>query len=479
LGVNSRFRHVVSPLSRVNVYEKKSPGNSFVARFPCNGGSLRSFGLFEQPNVKILLNSAKMFLCDTDKILSKKGGTILHMAICGTDLIKDSFADSGGVREYTLPDSSTRIVRIKTFCPDLIGPGPTNVYLIENETTVMVDAGIPTEFAKAFFYNLRNQPMPAEVESLGPNHSENELTDGLKAAGISFSDIKSLLFTHGHPDHFLLARFLLDRTSASISAHILDTPNICNPWSMLYNWVWRQEQMEASGMPKAVSAQPRNRDPLFIGLDLESHGLSVPVNEPIFRNQYLEVQGKEISDVRVQHLPGHSPGSIGVIVGPEHGQKVLLCGDVLLNPITPHPDDLLVYLQTLEELASYDDVGLVLPAHGDEITDLKSRVAFLREHHKDRLRFTWDACSTPKSVWDIATTPGYFDAYVDPEKFNFLAGTEALVHMQLLFMVDGLQRFRIEDGVHYFMRNREDFDQVYERICQLVADKKNKTIMKY
>jgi glyoxylase-like metal-dependent hydrolase (beta-lactamase superfamily II) len=401
------------------------------------------------------------------------------MAIRGTDLIEDSFADSGGVREYTLPDSSTRIVRIKTFCPDLIGPGPTNVYLIENETTVMVDAGIPTEFAKAFFYNLRNQPMPAEVESLGPNHSENELTDGLKAAGISFSDIKSLLFTHGHPDHFLLARFLLDRTSASISAHILDTPNICNPWSMLYNWVWRQEQMEASGMPKAVSAQPRNRDRLFIGLDLESHGLSVPVNEPIFRNQYLEVQGKEISDVRVQHLPGHSPGSIGVIVGPEHGQKVLLCGDVLLNPITPHPDDLLVYLQTLEELASYDDVGLVLPAHGDEITDLKSRVAFLREHHKDRLRFTWDACSTPKSVWDIATTPGYFDAYVDPEKFNFLAGTEALVHMQLLFMVDGLQRFRIEDGVHYFMRNREDFDQVYERICQLVADKKNKTIMKY
>ncbi|AFM27449.1 MBL fold metallo-hydrolase [Desulfomonile tiedjei] len=401
------------------------------------------------------------------------------MTIHATDLIEDTLADSGGVREYTLSDSSTRIVRIKTFCPDLIGPGPTNVYLIKNETTVMVDAGIPTKFAKAFFYNLRNQPMPGEVEGLEPNHSENELTDGLEAAGISFSDIKSLLFTHGHPDHFLLARFLLDRTSASISAHILDTPNICNPWSMLYNWVSRQEQMEATGMPRAISAQPGNRDRIFAGLDLESHGLSVPVDEPIFRNQYLEVQGKKIPDIRIQHLPGHSPGSIGAIVGPEHGKKVLLCGDVLLNPITPHPDDLLVYLQTLEELATYDDIELVLPAHGEEITDLKSRVAFLREHHRDRLAFTWEACSTPKSVWDIATTPGYFDTYVDPEKFNFLAGTEALVHMQLLFMVDGLQRFRIEDGVHYFMRNREDFDRVYDRICQLIADKKNKPIMKY
>ncbi len=402
------------------------------------------------------------------------------MTIHGTDLIQNTLADSGGVTEYTVPDSGTRIVRIKTFCPDLIGPGPTNVYLIENETTVMVDAGIPTKFAKAFFYNLRNQPMPAEIEGLRPNHSENELTDGLKAAGISYSDIKSLLLTHGHPDHFLLARFLLDRTSASISAHILDTPNICNPWSMLYNWISRQWQMEPTGMPKAaISAQPGNNDRIFAGLDLESHGLSVPVNEPIFRNQYLEVQGKKVSDIWIQHLPGHSPGSIGVIVGPEHGKKVLLCGDVLLNPITPHPDDLLVYLQTLEELSTYDDIELVLPAHGEEITDLKSRVAFLREHHRDRLAFTWEACSTPKSVWDIATMPGYFDTYVDPEKFNLLAGTEALVHMQLLFMVDGLQRFRIDDGVHYFMRNREDFDRVYERICQLIADKKNKTIMKY
>lgn len=401
------------------------------------------------------------------------------MAIRGTDLIQDTPIGSGGVKEYIIPGSSTRVVRIKTFCPDLIGPGPTNVYLIRNETTVMVDAGIPTNFAKAFFYSWRNQPIPADIDDLAPNHSEIELTQGLDAAGTSFSDIKRLVITHGHPDHFLLARFLLDRTSASVSAHILDTPNICNPWGMLHMWISRQGQMAATGMPAAISARPENRERVFAGLDLDSLGLSVPVSAPLFGNQYLEVQGKEIPEIRTKHLPGHSSGSIGVIVGPEQGKKVLLCGDLLLDPITPHPDDLLVYLQTLEELASYNDIDLVLPAHGEEITDLKSRVAFLREHHRNRLEFTWLACSTPKCVWDIATTPGYFDTYVDPQKFNLLAGTEALVHMQLLFMVDGLQRFRIQDGVHYFMRNREDFDHVYERICQLIADKRTRAIMKY
>ena len=82
-------------------------------------------------------------------------------------------------------------------------------------------------------------------------------------------------------------------------------------------------------------------------------------------------------------------------------------------------------------------------------------------------------------MWDIATMQGYFDAYVDPAKFNLLAGTEALVHMELLNMVDGLRRTHIQDQVHYFQNSREPFEPVYDRIAELIRTDGTGAIMRY
>jgi glyoxylase-like metal-dependent hydrolase (beta-lactamase superfamily II) len=401
------------------------------------------------------------------------------MSIHETELKPASEMGSGRVRRFELPDGKTRIYQISTFCPDVIGPGPTNVYLIENDALILVDAGIPTNLAKAFFYQWRNQPVPKDVEDLAPDHSERELLEGMELAGRSLAEVDQLVISHGHPDHFLMAHSVTERSSASVSAHILESPQMCNPWGILNMWISRQGQMAATGMPAPWSGKESVRDQLYRGLDLDSLGMTVKVNSPLFGDSPLKVNGLELSEIQVRHLPGHSPGSVGLIVGPEDEEKVLICGDVLLNPITPHPDDLLVYLQTMEKLADYEDVNLVLPAHGGKIADLKARVNFLKEHHKKRLRLTHEICSESRSVWDVATTKGYFDTYVNPAKFNFLAGMETLVHMELIRMVDGLKRCGIRDGVHYFENSGENFDEIYCRILELVGDKKNKAIMRY
>jgi glyoxylase-like metal-dependent hydrolase (beta-lactamase superfamily II) len=401
------------------------------------------------------------------------------MILRETELKPASKIGSGRVRRFELSDGKTRIFQISTFCPDLIGPGPTNVYLIENESLIMVDAGIPTNMAKAFFYQLRNQPMPKDVEELASDHSEQELLEGMELAGRSLSEVDQLVISHGHPDHFLMVRSVLERTSASVSAHILECSQMCNPWGMLNMWMSRQGQMAATGMPEPWSAKESVRDQIYRGLDLDSMGLTVKVDSPIFGEGHLTVDGSRVEGIHVKVLPGHSPGSVGLLVGPEDGKKTLICGDVLLNPITPHPDNLLVYLQTLEKLSDYEDVELVLPAHGSEIVELRKRVDDLREHHRNRLRLTYQLCSVPRSVWDVATTKGYFETYVDPSKFNFLAGMEALVHMELLRMVDGLERCRIRDGVHYFKTCEDKFDEIYGRIRELVTDHKNQSIMRY
>ncbi|MDY7033533.1 MAG: hypothetical protein SVY10_16695, partial [Thermodesulfobacteriota bacterium] len=89
---------------------------------------------------------------------------------------------SGRVKQYTL-SKGRKITQITTFCPDIIGPGPTHVYVIEDKMLTLVDTGIPTHLAKNFFYYWRNQPIPQDVKDLPDNHSETELITGLKEAG--------------------------------------------------------------------------------------------------------------------------------------------------------------------------------------------------------------------------------------------------------------------------------------------------------
>ena len=51
---------------------------------------------------------------------------------------------TGRVKEYRL-GRKRRMFQITTFCPDLIGPGPTNLYLIEDDVLILVDTGLPTD----------------------------------------------------------------------------------------------------------------------------------------------------------------------------------------------------------------------------------------------------------------------------------------------------------------------------------------------
>lgn len=215
------------------------------------------------------------------------------------------------------------------------------------------------------------------------------------------------------------------------------------------------------------------------GVDLEALGFSLKVASPVFRDGPLQVKDAPIKGVEVKHLPGHSPGSIGLIIGKKGESKVLLCGDVLLYPITPIPDDLLQYLRTLDTLKTVKDLALVLPAHGKAIKNVQARIQAIQNHHRGRLKRTYRACEKPCTVWDIATLPRYFDVVVNPGTFNPLAALEALAHMELLLGVDGLYRESTREGVHYFQNSKEPFEDVYARILGLVKDRRVNTLMRY
>lgn len=391
------------------------------------------------------------------------------MAVNVTYIKPQGKQGSGGIRRLRLPETGQRITQITTFCPNKVGPGSTHVYFIEDKIPVLLDAGMPTHIAKLLFYPWRFQEAPKHVQRLPSDLSERELVKGLKTAGYAIEDIRTLVISHGHPDHFLMGRRILDKSGARVAAHILDTPAVCNPWSPISNWLCRQQKSAAMGMPPALPGS--NSVPELVSQTFGSwmeHRLSFDVHDPILTDGPL-VSGGVVSDhIQTLHLPGHSPGSIGLLVGGR--EKVLLCGDTLLSPITPIPDNLFTYLRTLEKLKTLRGVAWVMPAHGKAFRHLEKRVQQLQQHHRRRLRKCYQACKTPNSVWAIATTKGMFDVPVDPKSFNLLAGMETLAHLELLMLDGDVFRYHTRCGVNYYQNRGRPFDSVYNSIAKRIRD---------
>lgn len=381
---------------------------------------------------------------------------------------------SGRVRRYSLEDG-TRISQISTFCPEIMGPGPTHLYLIERDAVILVDTGIPTNFVKTLFYLWRREKPPSGQAHLPDDLSINELTDGMKAIKRPMGEIDALVITHGHLDHFLNGQAILQRSSPQVFAHILDLPVITSPWGILRQWMQRRQFFKSFGMPEQDGDKLES---IFDGDEQNNIDLSIRVDRPIIKDTPFILKNSALNGIEIRHIPGHSEGSIGLIVGTGR-EKVLLCGDVLLYPITPNPDDLLIYLRTLNDLKKLENIQLVLPGHGKIFHDLGSRIEFIEKHHQKRLKKTYRACNTPCSIWDIATTSGYFDIFVDPKQFNPLAAFEALAHLELLKMAEGVSRIEIKNGVHYYRNSGERFEDVYNRVLGLVRDKSINTILKY
>jgi glyoxylase-like metal-dependent hydrolase (beta-lactamase superfamily II) len=387
------------------------------------------------------------------------------MDIRGKLLRPNKSLASGRVREYRL-GRRRRMFQITTFCPDIIGPGPTHLYLIEDDALILVDTGLPTDLAKNMFYYWRNQRIPADIEALSADHSEQELLSAIRLTGHDVTDIDFLVITHGHPDHYLLGGKIVELSGAKVAAHVSDSHQICNPWGMIKFWVERRPMLMAIGMP-----MPRQGGRSRATLSPETTDLSLRIDCPIAFDGRLSLDGFEKDSVCVRHFAGHSPGGICILVYDDEGKDaVMLCGDTLLYPITPHPDDLVAYLRTLKDMKRLTNIALVLPAHGKAISKLCQRLDFLEQHHERRLRLTYEACKRPRSIWQIATMRRYFDVFVDPAKFNPLAGQEAFVHVELLQMAGGLHRSHVEGFVHYFRNSGEKFEDVYERVRNVIAD---------
>lgn len=272
---------------------------------------------------------------------------------------------------------------------------------------------------------------------LNTSHGRAEWQTAFETLNIAPADLKRIILTHTHPDHYGLAGWL-QRWGQE------DRPDEEAPPVLLSA---REDEM-ATAVWLQLDGQIRrmSRHLIYCGLDYEMAD-DVANNtrfvgtrtRPQPHTTAVLTAGDTINmgqrTFEILTYAGHSDGQLLFYCADE---TLLLAGDHVLLDITPNisrwpggwENPLGRYLDSLAVLKRLD-VALALPGHKRLITDWHGRLTELELHHAERLGDTVTAvASGDRTVADIAKTVFRLD-HLTVHEARF-AITETLAHLDYL-----------------------------------------------
>jgi glyoxylase-like metal-dependent hydrolase (beta-lactamase superfamily II) len=308
--------------------------------------------------------------------------------------------------------------------PTPFAVGRVNVYLIEDEPLTLVDAG--------------------------PNSgtSFDELQRGIERLGHALEDIDLVILTHQHIDHLGLVSLVAARSGAEVAAIDVAVPFVEN-YSLEADAddEFARDIMLRHGIPADVVAALRS-----VSLAFRAWGARADVTRPVRDGEALALRDRTL---HVHHRPGHSPTDT---VFHDRERRMLIAADHLLahvssNPLMTRPRDgsterpqaLVQYLDSLAATRAMD-VDLVLPGHGDPITDhrelIDQRFA-LHRRRADKVHRLIE--ERPRSAYEIAQALWGNVAVTQA----YLTLSEVLGHLDLLAN-EGRVREVESNGLSFF-----------------------------
>lgn len=142
------------------------------------------------------------------------------------------------------------------------------------------------------------------VVDAGARGSLRRIVRGLEEVGLSPDGVDLIALTHYHPDHSGGLGELVEATQAKVAAHALEAGIISG--------------QQAAPDPYQNRVVARISDPFVKRL----YGRPVEIDHVLEDGQYLPID----EPVRVIHTPGHTKGSICLLV---ESKRTLVVGDVL------------------------------------------------------------------------------------------------------------------------------------------------------
>ncbi|MBI2706551.1 MAG: MBL fold metallo-hydrolase [Actinobacteria bacterium] len=318
---------------------------------------------------------------------------------------------------------------------DFPGLGHVNTYALEDgDGFALVDPGLPGE------------------------KSWNDLNDRLERAGIPRRRVHSVIVTHSHPDHFGGAGLLAEETGA----RIISSERFRTFWDFDDDELAQREPGDGSPPVRRLpnfdrptpwggtteGPPPERRKQMEENIDEMLRWFRVPV--PALRladMDTISLAGREWFGL---FTPGHTNDHL-CLWDPEDG--VMLSGDHVLPSITPHisgmvdGDPLARYVESLDRVAAFDGVNIVLPAHGHPFTDLAGRVAEMKVHHEERL----DRLREISSTLGWASVVDMSHELFAPRSWGSMAESETYAHLHHMHLRGEAERREVGGKLHYLV----------------------------
>jgi glyoxylase-like metal-dependent hydrolase (beta-lactamase superfamily II) len=308
--------------------------------------------------------------------------------------------------------------------PTPFAVGRVNVYLIEDEPLTLVDAG--------------------------PNSgtSFDELQRGIAALGHRLEDIELVILTHQHIDHLGLVSLVAAHSGAEVAAIDAAVPFVENfSVEAQADDDFARETMLRHGIPEDVVSALSSVSRAF-----RAWGARAEVTRVLRDGEEMRFRDRTL---QVHHRPGHSPTDT---VFHDRERRILVAADHLLghissNPLITRPPDgsterpqaLVTYLDSLRATREMD-VELVLPGHGDPVTDHRTLIDDRFALHRRRAdKIHRLVAERPRTAYEIAQALWGNIAVTQA----YLTLSEVLGHVDLL-LNDGRVRETKRDGLSVF-----------------------------
>lgn len=291
--------------------------------------------------------------------------------------------------------------------------------------------------------------------------SWESLRTSLRQIGAEPGDIRQVLVTHIHHDHYGQAPRIRAESGATVllgEGERRSLSTILDPEQRRQADEHRLQGMRRAGAAALVA-------PLTAAMT-RAGAAGLALWEP----PDLLAPDSHLIDLHTRQLtviatPGHTRGHISLL-DPE--AKLLFAGDHILPHITPslgvepwggEGTSLLDFITSLTKVRPLT-VGRVLPAHGPDFTGLRDRVDALLDHHATRLTACIEALRpAPLPAFEVAQELPWtrrHRAFSDLDLSNqLLALTETIAHLELLVVQGTLVAEDSEELRLYSVRPEE------------------------